>query len=56
MKKLIATTLIAIALVGAYTIGRHHTIRQAELLEVTDTEYYINFGDEVHNYTFEEVR
>ena len=55
MKKLIALTLIILALIGGYTIGRNRTIRQAELLEVTDAEYYINFGDEIHSYTFEEV-
>ena len=55
MKKLIAIiALVILALIGGYTIGRHHTIRQAELLEVTDIEYHINFGDEVHTYTFGE--
>ena len=54
MKKTIAIiALVALALVGGYTIGRQQTIRQAELLDVTDTEYHINFGDEVHTYTFE---
>ena len=56
MKKLIALALIILALVGGYTIGRINTIRQAELLEITDTEYYINFGNEIHAYTFEEVK
>lgn len=55
MKKLISIALIALALIGGYTIGRQQTIRQAELLGVTESEYYLNFGDEVHIYTFEEV-
>ena len=46
--------LVVIALVGGYAIGRNTTIRQAELLDVTSTEYHINFGDEVHTYTFDE--
>lgn len=55
MKKVvIIIILVALALIGGYTIGRQHTIRQAELLDITDTEYHINFGDEVHTYTFEE--
>lgn len=55
MKKLISITLIALALMCAYTIGRQQTIRQAELCEITNEGYYLNFGDEVHRYTFEEV-
>ena len=55
MKKFIVIiALVALAFVGGYTIGRQQTIRQAELLDITDTEYHINFGDEVHTYTFEE--
>jgi hypothetical protein len=55
VKKTIAIiALVVLAFVGGYTIGRQQTIRQAELLEITNTEYYINFGDEVHIYTFEE--
>ena len=55
MKKLIIALAIILALVGGYTIGRQHTIRSVELLDSTDTEYHIGFGDEVHTYTFEEV-
>lgn len=51
---IITVVLIALALIGGYTIGRQHTIRQAELLKSTDSEYYINFGDEVHAYTFKD--
>lgn len=51
MKKLIFALTIILALVGGYIIGRQHTIHTAELLESTDTEYYISFGDEVHTYT-----
>lgn len=54
MKKAIVTIiLVALALVGGYTIGRQHTIRQAELLESTDSEYHIGYGDEVHVYTYD---
>ena len=56
MKKLISVVIIALALICGYTIGRQQTIRQAELLSVTEGEYYLNFGDEVHIYTFEEVK
>lgn len=52
----ITSVLVVLALVGGYTIGRHNTIRQAELLDITEGEYHINFGNEVHTYTFEEVR
>lgn len=45
---------IILTLLGGYTIGRCHTIRQAELLESTESEYYIGYGDEVHVYTFED--
>lgn len=54
MKKFVSITLIAVALIVGYTIGRQHTIRQAEIYEITESEYYLNFGDEVHIYTFEE--
>ena len=45
-------TLILVLVLG-YAIGRTNTIRQAELLDITDTEYYIGFGDEIHTYTFD---
>ena len=50
-------TLIAVILAIAvgFIIGRAYTIRQAELLKTTDTEYFINFGNEIHQYTYEEV-
>lgn len=54
MKKLVSVILIAVALIVGYTIGRQQTIHQAELLNITDSEYYLNFGNEVHIYTFEE--
>ena len=57
---LLKTTAIALAIVSTlaigYFIGRSNTIRQAELLETNNNTYYISFGDEVHEYTFEEVR
>ena len=52
--KAIALTLVALV-IGFY-IGRNSTIKQAELLEITNDTYYISFGDEVHEYTFEQVR
>ena len=57
---LLKATAIALAIVSTlaigYFIGRSNTIRQAELLETTNDGYFISFGDEVHEYTFEEVR
>lgn len=51
-------TAIIFAIVAALALGIHigrtYTIRQAELLETTSNTYYISFGDEVHEYTFEE--
>lgn len=47
---------IATALIVGLHIGRLYTICQAELLETTNDTYFIGFGDEVHEYTFEEVR
>ncbi len=46
---------IALVLVFAlgYMLGKTQTIRQAELIDVNDTEYHIGFGDEIHTYTFE---
>ena len=52
-KAIVIITLVVLALIGGYTTGRQHTIRQAELLDITENEYHINFGDEVHTYTFE---
>ena len=43
---------IILALALGCTMGRYYTIRQAELLDVTDSEYLINFGDDIHTYTF----
>ena len=45
--------VIIIALIIGLHVGRSHTIRQAELLETNDDTYYISFGDDVHEYTFE---
>ena len=56
LKATIIILAIAIALVLGLHIGRSYTIRQAELLETTNNGYFISFGDEVHEYTFEEVR
>ena len=56
LKATIIILAIAIALAFGISIGRAYTIRQAELLETTNDTYFISFGDEVHEYTFEEVR
>lgn len=45
--------MIIISLSIGYMIGRSSAISQAELLSTTDTGYFINFGHEVHEYTFE---
>lgn len=52
----ITIILVALALIGGYTIGRQHTIKSAELYTITDDGYDIIFGEEIHNYTFEEVK
>ena len=56
LKATIIILAIATALAFGISIGRSYTIRQAELLETTNDTYFISFGDEVHEYTFEEVR
>ena len=52
------TLIFAVILVLAvgFIVGRTYTIRQAELSETTNNGYFINFGNEVHEYTFEEVK
>lgn len=47
---------IVIALILGICIGRYHTIYQAQLVEITDDSYCINFGNEVHQYIYEDVR
>ena len=46
---------VALVLVFAlgYMLGKHQTIRQAELINATDHEYHISFDGEIHTYTFE---
>ena len=51
---LLAIAVIALAIIGGYHMGRYHTIRQAELHNVTTDGYEINFGNEIHSYTFME--
>lgn len=54
--KILAVILaVSVALIIGFHIGRLYTIRQAELLETNNDTYYISFGDDVHEYTFEEV-
>lgn len=54
MKKAISLALVVVlALILGYIIGRTQTIRQAELIDATNYEYHIGFGDEIHTYTFE---
>lgn len=51
MKKIaLVIALVVLALVSGYTLGRQHTIRQADLCDITETEYLIDFGGEVHIY------
>ena len=56
LKAIAIILAISTALILGLHIGRAYTIRQAELLETTNDTYFISFGDEVHEYTFEEVR
>ena len=53
LKALILAIAIALALMLGYMAGKCQTIRQADLINVTDHKYYIGFGDEIHTYTFE---
>lgn len=54
-KILAVMVAVSVTLVIGLHIGRSYTIRQAELLETNNDTYYISFGDDVHEYTFEEV-
>lgn len=45
--------VMIITLIVGMHVGRSHTIRQAELLETNGDTYYIGFGDDVHEYTFD---
>lgn len=53
MKAITMAFVLALTLTLGYIIGRHQTIHQVELINATDTEYHIGFGDEIHTYTFE---
>ena len=55
-KFLVVILLVSVSIFGGYTIGRQQAIRSAELYDITEEGYDISFGDEVHNYTFEEVQ
>lgn len=53
--KVLCYLMLAVFLfVGGMSLGRALTIRQAELLDTTESEYYIRFGAETHEYTFNE--
>lgn len=54
-KILAVMVAVSVTLVIGLHVGRSYTIRQAELLETNNDTYYISFGDDVHEYTFEEV-
>ena len=54
-KILAVMVAVSVTLVIGLYIGRSYTIHQAELLETNGDTYYISFGDDVHEYTFEEV-
>lgn len=53
LKAISLVLVVVLALILGYTIGKHQTIRQAELIDANDCEYHIGFGDEIHTYTFE---
>lgn len=45
--------LLLVALISLYVgscLGRNYAIKQADLLDINETEYYIAFGDDVHTY------
>lgn len=48
----VTIALVTLALVGGYTMGKYHAIHQAELHTITEHGYNINFGNEIHAYTF----
>ncbi len=49
----IIALIVALAFVLGHTMGTTQTIRQAELLDITDTEYQLGFGVQIHTYTKE---
>jgi hypothetical protein len=53
VKKLSIAFVVVLVLAIGYTMGRSQAIHQAELINTTDTEYHIGFGDEIHVYTKE---
>ena len=53
LKALSIVLVVALTLTLGYIMGRHQAIRQAELIDTTNHEYHIGFGDEIHTYTFD---
>jgi hypothetical protein len=53
LKALSIALVVVLVFALGYMLGKHQTIRQVELIDVTDCEYHIGFGDEIHAYTFE---
>lgn len=53
LKAISLALVVVLALAIGYTMGRSQAIHQAELIDATDHEYYIGFGDEIHAYTKE---
>ena len=51
---LLVMSVATVALFCGCMMGRSQTIRQAELLKCTDSEYHISYGNEVHVYTTED--
>ena len=53
LKALSIVLVVALTLALGHAMGRHQAVRQAELIDATDHEYHIGFGDEIHTYTFD---
>ena len=57
MKDVIVSLLVGILLFAmGICLGRVIAIHQAELLEINEDVYYIRFGEEIHEYTKEEMQ
>lgn len=37
----------------AFNRGYHNAIKSAKLIEINEDTYYIQFGDSIHEYTFD---
>ena len=52
MKKIMCAAIILIVFVAGFAAGRNNAIKSAELYEVTDDGYQINFSGEIHDYIY----